>query len=307
MSYKNIILQFKLVLLLSIIFKISYVSANLTSQKPHAPIGIMGDHMHKKGEWMFSYRKMQMDMKNTQNRNMSTEMDMIGAMYAPNDDVTLMIMTNYLKKTMDPMNMGNMGNMGNMRNNGLGDTKISTLLSLSSHGYNNLHINLGVSIPTGNVEENMSYSMQLGSGTYDLETGITYNGQGNKLYWGGQIKTITRIDGSEDYKFGNQYSLNAWGMHLISNKSYGSLRLGYTEWKSINGEGSTLEAASMMAPPNSANSGGYRTVLSLGLNFLNFENQQIGIEYSTILDEKLSQGQMEMQDMLTVGYQIALK
>ena len=62
--------------------------------------------MHKKGEWMFSYRKMQMDMKNTQNRNMSTEMDMIGAMYAPNDDVTLMIMTNYLKKTMDPMNMG---------------------------------------------------------------------------------------------------------------------------------------------------------------------------------------------------------
>ena len=77
--------------------------------------------------------------------------------------------------------------------------------------------------------------MQLGSGTYDLETGITYNGQGNKLYWGGQIKTITRIDGSEDYKFGNQYSLNAWGMHSISNKSYGSLRLGYTEWRSING------------------------------------------------------------------------
>ena len=28
----------------------------------HAPIGVMGDHLHKKGEWMLSYRYMHMDM-----------------------------------------------------------------------------------------------------------------------------------------------------------------------------------------------------------------------------------------------------
>ena len=28
----------------------------------HAPLGVMGDHMHGKGEWMASYRYMSMDM-----------------------------------------------------------------------------------------------------------------------------------------------------------------------------------------------------------------------------------------------------
>ena len=28
----------------------------------HAPIGVMGDHMHKKGKFMTSYRYMYMDM-----------------------------------------------------------------------------------------------------------------------------------------------------------------------------------------------------------------------------------------------------
>lgn len=33
-----------------------------TANRPdgHAPIGIMGDHYHKKGEWMLSYRMMTM-------------------------------------------------------------------------------------------------------------------------------------------------------------------------------------------------------------------------------------------------------
>ena len=28
----------------------------------HGPVGVMGEHMHKEGEWMFSYRYMQMEM-----------------------------------------------------------------------------------------------------------------------------------------------------------------------------------------------------------------------------------------------------
>ena len=34
-----------------------------TSGRPdgHAPVSVMGDHTHNKGEWMFSYRFMSMD------------------------------------------------------------------------------------------------------------------------------------------------------------------------------------------------------------------------------------------------------
>ena len=36
-----------------------------TAARPdgHAPISVMGDHMHSKGEWMVSYRYMTMDME----------------------------------------------------------------------------------------------------------------------------------------------------------------------------------------------------------------------------------------------------
>ena len=38
-----------------------------TAARPdgHAPISVMGDHMHAMGEWMVSYRYMTMDMEGT--------------------------------------------------------------------------------------------------------------------------------------------------------------------------------------------------------------------------------------------------
>lgn len=92
----------------------------------HAPIGVMADHTHKKGEVMVSYRHMQMSMTGNQQgsddigddaiatsvenrfagmpnmpptlrivpQEMQTDMDMLGVMYAPSDTVTLMLMAN---------------------------------------------------------------------------------------------------------------------------------------------------------------------------------------------------------------------
>jgi len=102
------------------------------SANSHAPIGVMGDHMHKSGEFMLSYRTMHMDMDGTRkgtsalnpvtiattepNRffgvagqpatlrvvptSMTMDMHMLGGMYAPSDWLTMMVMANYLKKEM---------------------------------------------------------------------------------------------------------------------------------------------------------------------------------------------------------------
>lgn len=99
----------------------------------HAPIGVMADHAHKKGEVMLSARYMHMAMSESQigtatvdpdtivttvpNRffgnpmqpatlrivptEMRTDMIMVGAMYAPTDWVTLMAMGSYIEKEMD--------------------------------------------------------------------------------------------------------------------------------------------------------------------------------------------------------------
>ncbi len=99
----------------------------------HAPIGVMADHAHKKGEVMFSVRHMHMEMSDNQIGTdsaspeqivtaipnlffgtpgqpptlrivptaMRTDMTMVGAMYAPTDWITLVAMGNYVEKEMD--------------------------------------------------------------------------------------------------------------------------------------------------------------------------------------------------------------
>lgn len=72
----------------------------------HAPISVMGDHMHGKGEWMFSYRHMSMNTEDLKQGNddasiedaladymvkptkMPMNIHMLGAMYAPSDKIT---------------------------------------------------------------------------------------------------------------------------------------------------------------------------------------------------------------------------
>ncbi|MHA1574245.1 MAG: transporter, partial [Alphaproteobacteria bacterium] len=133
----------------------------------HAPIGIMGDHVHKKGEWMFSYRYMHMDMDGSRigTRNvspqtivstvpnrfagmmdqpatlrivplwMTMDMHMLGAMYAPTNDLTIMAMANYLEKEMRHITyQGGMGTtplgLFTTKSEGIGDTRITGLYQL---------------------------------------------------------------------------------------------------------------------------------------------------------------------------------
>ena len=107
----------------------------------HAPISVMGDHTHKQGEWMFSYRFMHMTMSGLQQGNhsvstgtvlqdfmmaplkMDMDMHMLGMMYAPHDRITLMAMLNYLDNSMTMR--GHMGMTSTTASSGLGDSKLS--------------------------------------------------------------------------------------------------------------------------------------------------------------------------------------
>jgi hypothetical protein len=156
----------------------------------HAPIGVMGDHFHEAGEYMFTYRYMNMGMRDNAigssdiapasiattipNRffgqpmqpptlrvvplAMTMEMHMLGLMYAPSDRITLMAMTQYLGKEMDHVTyMGPAGTtvLGAFRTKtrGLGDTSVSALIRIHEDDNSRFHVNFGVSIPTGATDE----------------------------------------------------------------------------------------------------------------------------------------------------------
>ena len=240
----------------------------------HAPIGVMDDHKHIKGEWMFSYPRMTMTMKiklqgdqvistndisekyNMASLRMNTTMDMLGAMYAPSDKLTLMLMVNYLEKEMDST-MG-MGMFRNTKSSGWGDTKISALISLHNGNAHGLQVNLGASIPTGsttksnNMGMRLAYPMQLGSGTYDLEPGITYNGKNDFLKWGGQIKGVFHLsDNDEGYTLGDQVIASSWASYRVNPWLATAVRLTYTDTKNIDGiDGSIVSGISPQARRN---------------------------------------------------------
>ena len=139
----------------------------------HAPIGVMGDHMHHKGEVMLSHRFMRMDMRpnyvgsdevtpTSQLRpnggdflimptDMQTEMHMVGLMYAPSDLVTLSFMIPVLDKTMDHITAA--GTSFTTATNGIGDFKFGGLVKLYEQDNVKGHLTLMMSAPTGSVKE----------------------------------------------------------------------------------------------------------------------------------------------------------
>ena len=163
----------KLLLITLVILPLNIYAANAIH---HGPIGVMGDHFHKKGEWMVSLRLANMEMKkNTLNGNsisadnilkqpnpffkipmmmknsesmkmpmnlsvipkkMTMRMIMFGAMYAPSDKITLMGMAMFNDKEMILDT-----HQGMMARNYLGsfETSSSDLSKISFSALFNLH------------------------------------------------------------------------------------------------------------------------------------------------------------------------
>ena len=164
----------------------------VTYASDHAPIGVMSDHRHKKGEWMTSYRYMYMDMSGNRDgtdslspeeiattvanpfanppmmpptlrvvpTDMPMQMHMVGGMYGLTDRITLMAMGMYLTKEMDHITF--QGPMGTTRlgeftteTSGFGDTTVGAIIGLDDGSYEHRQINFGIalSLPTGSIDE----------------------------------------------------------------------------------------------------------------------------------------------------------
>lgn len=322
----------------------------------HAPIGMMGDHMHHKGEWMLSYRFMHMDMEGNRDEtsnlspeeivttipnrfsnvagqpqtlrvvptDMTTNMHMLGAMYAPTDKLTFMLMANYLNREMS--HIAFQGGAGTTRlgtfttkSSGWGDTKASALIRLFNDETHHLHLNAGLSLPTGSIDKEddiltpmnmrptkrLPYAMQLGSGTYDLLPGITYSGKKDKFSWGAQYAaTIHLGDNSEDYTLGDKHQLSAWGSYLVTPAVSVSARVIAEKESKIDGIDSEIVAPVQTADPN--NYGGKRVSATLGLNTVvpngALKGHRFSIEGAVPVYQNLNGPQMKRDYTITVGW-----
>ena len=300
----------------------------------HAPIGIMGDHTHHKGGGMLSYRYMRMDMRPNYiddsqvtprqalaagflitPLNMQTEMQMIGGMYAPSDDLTLMFMLPHLDKSM--LHLVANGTMFETKSNGIGDFKFGGLVKIFDRDRQRAHLNLIMSAPTGSITERgfvppaggvvrLPYPMQLGSGTWDLHPGITYLGQSDNFSWGSQLQaTIHLGTNDEGYSLGNDITWNNWVAYRITDSLSASVRVSAKSWKNIDGRDPLIGGPVPTARPDLR--GGSSVDIFGGINYLfrkgALKGHRIAIEAGNRVYQNLDGPQLGGDWMFIAGWQ----
>jgi len=308
----------------------------------HAPIGVMGDHMHDAGEFMLSYRFMSMRMDGNRDGTSSTstsqvlsqfmmsplEMDMkmhmVGGMWAPTDNVTLSVMVPFVEMSMKIRNR--MGAKIKTRSRGIGDVKLNGLFRLRDwHSEfidnridHHLHLNLGVSLPTGSINKKdatfsgrvrLPYPMQIGSGTYDFLPGITYSGSTENYSFGAQLRSTLRTGiNNKSYSLGHRFGSSIWLQRLWGRSLSTSLGFHYEDWGNIRGDDDVQSP--MMTPTADSDRRAGRTVnASVGANWLfiggPFDGHRFGAELNVPVYRNLDGPQLETDLTLVVGWQKA--
>lgn len=306
----------------------------------HAPIGVMGDHNHKQGEVMLSYRYATMGMDGNRSgtdevsnaeisqqgfmiapQDMQMEMHMVGAMVGVTDDFTVMAMIPYKYLTMDHefVRGPNTGRTFTMESQGFGDFKLSGLVTLKDWGSHKLMLNPGVSFPTGsigerdvnsvtNVYQKLPYPMQLGSGTFDLLPGVTYTGYSQDWSWGSQLYSTIRLgENNANYTLGHEYGTTAWGARKLNNMFSISARVDGKAWGGIDGADAELNPA-MIPTARPDMRGGERVDVYGGINFtmpkgMLLEGNRLALEAGAPVWQRLDGPQLETDYRIMVGWQ----
>jgi hypothetical protein len=299
----------------------------------HAPLGVMRDHVHGKGEYMTSYRFGYMFMDDNYLNSssvsdsevlgqymmapteMTMKMHMIGGMYGVSDRLTVGLMMNYQEKEMDHINA--MGKSVLQVNSGFGDSSINGMYQFFKSGLKTLQFNFGLSIPTGSINERtnsnpskrVAYPMQHGSGTFDLLPGVSFSNLKATYSYGAQLNAVLRTGESKyGYTQGDRLQATAWLSKNLNDSFSVSGRLNTEIWDDVEGRDSAVMFG--MAPPTDPNlQAGEKIELFAGVNYLvkegSFEGHRLAVEFGAPVYQRLDRYRLATEYKFTIGWQKA--
>ncbi|MCX7010236.1 MAG: nitrous oxide reductase accessory protein NosL [Kiritimatiellaeota bacterium] len=258
--------------------------------------------------------------------SMTMDMHMLMVMYGVTERFTVMGMANYQVMAMDMlMDMGPMRRITQeptMRTEGWGDTELRGVFKIDDH----FTASLGLSLPTGDIEQDgkmmgmnfrAPYDMQLGSGSYDLKPALTYSDlSADALWnWGAQaMYTWHTADNKDDYRLGDTVKLNGWLQRAFGPASTW-LRLAFNNTERISGRDPEIQKLLYHADPampkkwaptpdaDPDNYGGQRLDGALGVS-LRYRAWSIGVEGGVPLYQYVNGLQLKTDWFLTAGIQV---
>lgn len=194
---------------------------------------------------------------------------------------------------------------------GLGDIEVAVSWLHQLSQSSNLLINLGLSLPTGSIDEvgrtpkdanvdtQLPYTMQLGSGTYDIKPSINYSAIAGNWTYGANINLTLRTEKNDrDYRLGNVYQAGIWSRYALTDWLEPSIRIDGIIWDKISGEDMDLRKEDLPINPYPAavvkpdNFGGTKLLALVGLRLKDprgrLENTFLEFEAGTPFYQKLN-------------------
>jgi len=203
--------------------------------------------------------------------------------YTLSDQVTLSLSIPYIRQSSEHISLEPGFENFTIVSQGLGDveTAISWFKRLDEN--NHLLLSFGISLPTGSIDEKgdtpsdgsdnqLPYTMQLGSGTYDIKPAIHYLGSAGNWTYGADLNMTLRTGKNDrDYRLGNVYKAGIWTRYTLTDWIMPSLRIDGIVWDEISGEDQDLLNSKLPVSPYPAavakpdNFGGTKFLALVGL------------------------------------------
>ncbi|MCP5006204.1 MAG: transporter, partial [Planctomycetes bacterium] len=257
-------------------------------------------------------------------RKMNMVMGNFSVGYSFSDRFFLGVMGMYMNKDMSMINRTN--KKSRMQSQGAGDTMLMTKTLIYADDplipTNQVSLLLGVSVPTGSIDQDergslLPYSMQLGSGTFDPFVGILYEGSRTPFWWGANVSYLSRLyENYKSYNLGDKFQFDLYGMYQIRHDLVAELQFNGKYVGDIEGQAREIQqdgTGHMMGNPNRPfmsnlfdpdNYGGSTLDVRLGIEWQPFHNHILNAQVAFPIFQNLHGTQMEQDFTATVTYYV---
>ncbi len=169
----------------------------------------------------------------------------------------------------------------NISSDGIGDITVNYSGLIGSWERRRISYSIGLSFPSGSIDEQgdtprapgnqqLPYTMQLGSGTWDIPVGISYIEDKVGYSWGANVFAKTRMGKNDrDYRLGNRFAVSVWNKWYVNEHFHPLAKVVFQDWGHIFGQDDEITVPHAKFPypagiTNPHNYGGQKINLVVG-------------------------------------------
>ncbi|MEH6912068.1 MAG: hypothetical protein V7459_15905 [Oceanicoccus sp.] len=247
------------------------------------------------------------------------EVHMASLRYDFTPDISVSVAIPYVKQSTDHVSIVPGYSNFIISTDGLGDITLLGSYRFAKTINSRWQAGLGISFPSGSIDEKgdtprapgkqqLPYTMQLGSGTYDVPAYLSYLRSEASFTWGVDLSAKIRLgENDRDYHLGNTVSASSWVRLTTISWIQPSIKLDYRHWTEIHGEDTSLTVPGPYPYPapvvNPDLFGGDLVDLLIGLRIPVFsEKSHVDLEFGKPLYQSLNGPQSGEDYRFTVTF-----